>query len=88
MTSQLNPALIDPRFVQIQRKQAAEILGVSPAEFDRLRKKDEKCPKGHTRGEDKFSRVYFRLSDIYAYSEALMSKTVPGSEGAVPPNSK
>lgn len=75
MTSQLNPTLVDPRYVQIQRKQAAEILGVSPAEFDRMRKRDDRCPKGHTRGTDKFSRVYFRLSDVYAYSEALMEET-------------
>ena len=92
MTAALN-TLVDPKYVQIQRKQAAQILGVSATEFDRLRKEDPRCPKGHTRGTAKFSRVYFRLSDVYEYSEALMSEgyeatATTGSAGALPPNSR
>lgn len=73
MTAQLNPELIDPRFVQIQKRQAAEILGVSLAEFNRMRVNDPNCPKGHTRGDGRNARVFFRLSDIYTYSEFLMT---------------
>ena len=75
MSTLLNPQLVDPQYIQVQRKQAAAILAVSPAEFDRMRIKDSRCPKGHTRGTEKFSRVYFRLSDIYAYSESLMTSS-------------
>lgn len=63
---------IDPRYVQIGRQEAAEILGVSPSEFDRLRKTDPNCPRGHRHGEARNSPVLFRLSDIYGYSEHRM----------------
>lgn len=69
---------IDPRFVQISKAEAAKVLGISVPEFDRRRKNDAKCPKGFKENaEDQFSRVRFRLSDIYEYSEYLMSKSVP-----------
>lgn len=80
MTAILNHSLVDPRFIQIKRKQAAEILGVSPATFDRMRKDDPDCPKGHTRGEAKMAQVYFRLSDIYEYSELLIQRSQSVSE--------
>ncbi|WP_289101048.1 hypothetical protein [uncultured Marinobacter sp.] len=80
MSKQLNPELINPRYVQIKRKQAAEILGVSPATFDRMRKDDPDCPKGFTRNDSKIAQVYFRLSDIYTYSEQLMNRSQPASE--------
>ena len=63
---------IDPRYVQIWRQEAAEIVGVSPTEFDRLRKDDPKCPAGFRHGTARNSRVMFRLSDIYGYSEHRM----------------
>ena len=47
MTAILNHQLVDPRYVRIKRKQAAEILGISPADFDRRRKEDPRCPKGY-----------------------------------------
>lgn len=74
MTSQLNPTLVDPQYVRIKRKQAAEILGVSPADFDRRRKNDPRCPKAYkeiSQAHDRFAPVYFYLSDIYEYSAAL-----------------
>ena len=80
MTTHLNPSLVDPRFIQVKRKQAAEILGVSTATFDRMRKDDPDCPKGHIRGEAKTSQVYFRLSDIYDYSELLIQRSQSVSE--------
>ncbi|WP_129138833.1 helix-turn-helix transcriptional regulator [Modicisalibacter coralii] len=65
---------IDPRFVQISRTEAARILGRSPTEFDRMRKNDPECPKGFKDGNDRGARVRFRLSDVYAYSDTLMSR--------------
>lgn len=66
---------IDPRFVQISRTEAAKILGRSPTEFDRMRKSDPDCPKGFKEGSDRGARVRFRLSDVYDYSDTLMSRT-------------
>lgn len=63
---------IDPRYVQIGRQEAADIIGVSPTEFDRLRKTDQNCPSGFRNGDARNSPVRFRLSDIYAYSEHRM----------------
>lgn len=65
---------IDPRFVQISRSEAAKIIGRSPTEFDRLRKSDPECPKGFKDGADRGARVRFRLLDVYAYSDTLMSR--------------
>lgn len=66
---------LDPRYIQISRQEAARIIGRSLAEFDRLRKGDPECPAGYKTGKDRSARVLFRLSDIYAYSERLMSRT-------------
>lgn len=74
---QLDYKHIDPHHVQISRKQAATILGVSPSELDRLRKSDNRCPKGFKRDKERNARVYFRLSDVYAYSEALIADSIP-----------
>lgn len=64
--------IIDPAYVQVTRKQAAQILGRSPTEFDRMRRNDPRCPTGFKSGYDRSSRVLFRLSDIYDYSQQLM----------------
>ena len=77
MNQNLNPKLINPAYVQISRKEAATILGVSPTEFDRMRKSDPECPQGFTNGKGRTARVKFRLSDIYTYSEHLMSTAEP-----------
>lgn len=66
--------IVDPAYVQISRKQAAQILGRSPTEFDRMRRNDPRCPAGFKSGYDRSSRVLFRLSDIYEYSQQLMSE--------------
>jgi len=65
---------IDPQHVQVSRKEAASILGVSPSEFDRLRKTDPECPKGYKHGPARNSAVTWRLSDVYAYSELRMQR--------------
>ncbi|WP_328187019.1 hypothetical protein [Marinobacter sp. OP 3.4] len=62
----------DPRYVQVRRQRAAEILGVSPSELDRLRKDDPDCPQGFKHSDARNSPVMFRLSDLYAYSEKRM----------------
>lgn len=74
---QLDYKHINPYHVQIPKKQAAIILGISVSELDRLRKSDPRCPKGHKRDPERLARVYFRLSDIYAYSEALIADSMP-----------
>jgi hypothetical protein len=65
---------VDPRFIQIPRKEAARILGRSPTEFDRMRKADPECPQGFKTGTDRSCSVLFRLSDIYDYSAKLMKR--------------
>ncbi|MCE9681955.1 hypothetical protein [Halomonas alkalisoli] len=65
---------LDPEFVQISRKEAARIIGRSPAEFDRLRKTDPGCPKGFKTGAERGARVLFRLADIYRCSATLMAR--------------
>jgi len=71
---ELTDKTIDPRYVQVRKKEAARIIGVSLAEFDVLRRTDEKCPKGYKHGEGRNSPVTFRLSDIYEYSELRMKR--------------
>ena len=66
--------LDDPRYVQIGKKRAAAICCVSSSEFDRLRREDPKCPKGFKRSDARNATVYFRLSDVYEYSNRLMSE--------------
>ncbi|MEQ5834191.1 hypothetical protein [Marinobacter sp. NFXS9] len=70
----------DPRFVQVSRREAAAIIGRSPTEFDRLRKKDKRCPKGYKTGEGVAARVMFRLSEVYRYSEALLEDAKEGED--------
>ncbi|MDR5858177.1 hypothetical protein FZZ93_01255 [Halomonas eurihalina] len=65
---------LDPKYVQISRKEAARILGRSPTEFDRLRKMDPDCPTGFKTGTERGARVLFRLSEIYRYSEILIER--------------
>lgn len=72
MSQSLKPNLVDPHYVQVSKQEAAAILCISVTEFDRMRKRDERCPQGFKRGTDRLARVYFRLSDVYAFSEALI----------------
>lgn len=77
MTALLNHTLVDPQYVRIKRKEAALILGISPADFDRRRKNDPRCPKGYKeKSEDRFASVFFYLADIYAYSDELKKGSV------------
>lgn len=71
--NQLNPNIVNPAYVQISRKEAATILGISEREFDRRRKSDPRCPSGFKERDDRNAPVRFRLSDIYTYSEAIMA---------------
>ena len=64
----------DPRYVQISRKEACTILGVSMSRFDEMRTTDPACPTGFKTGKARSCPVLFRLSDIYAYSEHLMAE--------------
>lgn len=73
----INHEIINPAYVQVGRKEAAAILAVSPTEFDRMRKSDPNCPEGFTNGKGRTARVKFRLSDIYTYSEHLMTTAEP-----------
>lgn len=65
---------LDPKYVQVSRKEAAAIIGRSPTEFDRLRKDDPDCPTGFKTGTERGARVLFRLADVYRYSEKLMQR--------------
>lgn len=70
--NQLNPNIVNPAYVQISKKEAATILGISVTELDRRRKNDPRCPSGFKERDEKLAPVRFRLSDIYTYSEAIM----------------
>lgn len=80
----LNKDTINPAYVQINRKQAAAILGVSPTELDRLRKNDPRCPTGFKKTDNKMAAVKFCLADVYAYSEAIMANAIPASRTDYP----
>lgn len=82
MNKVLNPDIINPAYVQISRKEAAAILGVSITEFNRMRKNDSRCPTGFKNSDSQFAQVKFRLSDIYVYSEALMQDMIPATTAA------
>lgn len=77
MNNNLNPYFIDPAYVQISKKEAAAILGISIPELDRRRRTDSRCPVGFKESEATNASVRFRLSDVYAYSEAIMSSAIP-----------
>jgi len=71
-----NPAIINPAYVQISKKEAAAIIGVSVSELDRRRINDPRCPSGFKERDDKMAPVKFQLSDMYTYSEAIMSGAI------------
>jgi len=73
----MKPTYYDPQYVQVPRKEAAKILGISVSEFDRRRKFDLRCPSGFKDHDTLMAPVRFRLSDIYAYSEAIMNDSIP-----------
>lgn len=73
-SSQHESPWADPRYVQVTKSEAARILGRSVPEFDRLRRVDPRCPAGHKQTDARSAMVRFRLSDIYAYSDALMTQ--------------
>lgn len=69
----------DPDYVLVNKTEAAEILACSLDELDRRRRSDELCPKGF-RDWGVFPPITrFRLSEIYAYSEAMMERSKPVS---------
>jgi len=70
---ELNKDTIDPRYVQISRKEAAKILGITMSTFNRLREDDPQCPTGFRYGNARNGPINYRLSDIYEYSEYRMS---------------
>lgn len=70
---------IDPRYVQVSKKEAASICGLSISEFDRRRSSDPDCPKGFKESPGRTAPVRFRLADIYAYSEAIMERALSHS---------
>ena len=77
--AQENP-WIDPRYVQISKKEAASICGMSTSELDRRRISDPDCPVGFKKTQTKKSPVHFRLADIYEYSEKLIKRAMAHSE--------
>jgi hypothetical protein len=74
----MNP-ILNPAYVQISKKEAATILGISERELDRRRKNDAFCPVGFKENENTFSPVKFRLSDIYTYSAKIMECALPAT---------
>jgi len=70
---ELNKDTIDPRYVQISRKEAAKILGITMSTFNRLREDDPQCPAGFRYGNARNGPINYRLSDIYEYSEYRMN---------------
>lgn len=73
----MKPTHYDPQYIQITKKEAATILGISVSELDRRRKFDLRCPSGFKDRDAAMAPVRFRLSDIYAYSEAIMNDSIP-----------
>lgn len=69
----------NPTYVQISKPEAAEILGITIEEFENRRLSDNRCPKGFKDQENWMDPMRFRLSDIYAYSEAIMNTANPAS---------
>jgi hypothetical protein len=67
--------------VQIGKKEAATVLGISVAELDRKRANDSEYPKGFRKQYNKMALVRFRLSDVYTYSEHLMQNAVVAKTG-------
>jgi len=69
-------SFINPAFVQINKKEAASILGISIKELDRRRKSDADCPTGFKERAARMAPVRFRLSDVYAYSQTVMDRAI------------
>ncbi|MHA7809671.1 MAG: hypothetical protein ACX933_07700 [Marinobacter adhaerens] len=77
---QIKREMIDPTYVQINKKEAAAILGISAPELDRRRRTDPRCPTGFKERDERTAPVRFRLSDIYTYSETIMNDAIPAKE--------
>ncbi|MHA7809672.1 MAG: hypothetical protein ACX933_07705 [Marinobacter adhaerens] len=75
----MNRPKFDPTFVQINKSEAAEILGITVQQLDRRRQCDDRCPKGFRDWDDFPPITRFRLSDIYAYSELVMQRAQSAS---------
>lgn len=71
---------LDPYYIQVSKQEAARIIGRSPTELDRLRKSDPDCPPGFKTGPDRFAKVMFRLSEVYAYSDLLIARCKASNE--------
>jgi hypothetical protein len=69
----------DPTYVQVSKADAADILGISIQELDRRRESDDRCPNGFRDWETFPPVTRFRLSDIYAYSEVVMTQAQQAS---------
>jgi len=69
-----NTQQFDPDYVQVSTNDAADILGISIEEFEIRRARDDDCPKGFRDWERFPPSTRFRLSDIYAYSQAIMDR--------------
>jgi len=76
----LNPNIVNPAYVQISKKEAATILGMSVSGFDQLRNKDPRCPQGFSHSKAHNAHLFFRLSDVYTYSELRMSEAFPANQ--------
>ena len=68
----------DPKFVQISRTEFAQIIGRSTSELDKLRRRDPRCPKPHKNGPGPRANVLFVLSEVYEYSQLLISDAREG----------
>lgn len=58
----------DPRYVQIGKKEVAQILGCSVPDVERRMKNEEDFPKPFKRTDSRNAKLRFRLSEIYAQS--------------------
>lgn len=63
----------DPKFVQIDKRQACAILGMPSTSFDRARKEDSRFPKPIQQGASKNAPLRFVLAEIYEYSARLIA---------------
>lgn len=73
----MHQSRFDPTYVQISKPEAAGILGITIEEFENRRLSDPRCPRGFKDQENWMDPIRFRLSDIYAYSDAIMKSANP-----------
>lgn len=71
----------DPRFVQIDVRQAQSVLCMPRTTFDRARKEDARFPKPIVQGGSRNAPLRFILAEIYEYSAQLIADS-RDSQGA------